>query len=63
MIFNEIKCRVSTSLGLVGGWIPCIPHCVCACLQTACKFFRVTFQQKGLLSWRQTMLFLASLNM
>ena len=25
MIFNEIKCYVNTSLGLVGGCIPCIP--------------------------------------
>jgi len=25
MIFNELKCRVNTSLGLVGGYIPCIP--------------------------------------
>jgi len=25
MIFNEIKCHVNTSLGLVGGCIPCIP--------------------------------------
>jgi len=25
MIFNEIKCHVNTSLGLVGG---CIPPCV-----------------------------------
>jgi len=25
MIFNEIKGHVSTSLGLVGGCIPCIP--------------------------------------
>jgi len=28
MIFNEIKCRVNTSLGLVGGCIPCISPCV-----------------------------------
>jgi len=29
MIFNEIKCRVNTILGLVGGYIPCIlPPCV-----------------------------------
>ena len=28
MIFNEIKCHVNTSLGLVGGWIPCMPLCV-----------------------------------
>jgi len=25
MIFNETKCHVKTSLGLVGGCIPCIP--------------------------------------
>jgi len=25
IIFNEIKCHVNTSLGLVGGCIPCIP--------------------------------------
>jgi len=25
MIFNEIKCHVNTTLGLVGGCIPCIP--------------------------------------
>ena len=25
MIFNEIKCHVNTSLGLLGGCIPCIP--------------------------------------
>jgi len=31
MIFNEIKCHVNTSLGLVGGCIPCIPPCVRAC--------------------------------
>jgi len=24
MIFNEIKCHVNTSLGLVGGCIPCV---------------------------------------
>jgi len=28
MIFNEIKCHVNTSLGLVGECIPCIPSCV-----------------------------------
>jgi len=33
MIFNEIKCHVNTSLGLVGGSIPCIPPCVRACSQ------------------------------
>jgi len=27
MIFNEIKCHVNTSLGLVGGCIPCILPC------------------------------------
>jgi len=27
MIFNEIKCRVSTSLGLVGGCISCVRAC------------------------------------
>jgi len=27
MIFNEIKCHVNTSLGLVGGCIPCFPPC------------------------------------
>jgi len=32
MIFNEIKCQVKTSLGLVGGCIPCIPPCVRACI-------------------------------
>jgi len=32
MIFNELKCRVNTSLGLVGGYIPCIPPCVRACV-------------------------------
>jgi len=31
MIFNEIKCHVNTSLGLVEGYIPCIPPCVRAC--------------------------------
>jgi len=25
MIFNEVKCHVNTSLGLVGGCIPCTP--------------------------------------
>jgi len=25
MILNEIKCHVNTSLGLMGGCIPCIP--------------------------------------
>jgi len=25
MIFNEIKCHVNTSFGLVGGCISCIP--------------------------------------
>jgi len=25
MIFNELNCHVNTSLGLVGGCIPCIP--------------------------------------
>jgi len=25
MIFNEIQCHANTSLGLVGGCIPCIP--------------------------------------
>jgi len=33
MIFNEIKCHVNTSLGLVGGCIPCIPPCVRAWMQ------------------------------
>jgi len=28
MIFNEIKCHVKASLGLVGGCIPWIPPCV-----------------------------------
>jgi len=32
-IFNEIKCHVNTSLGLVGECIPCIPPCVRACFQ------------------------------
>jgi len=27
MIFNEIKCHVNTSFGLVGGCIPCTPLC------------------------------------
>jgi len=27
MIFNEIKCHVNTSLGLLGGFIPCITPC------------------------------------
>jgi len=31
MILNEIKCHVNTSLGLVGGCIPCFPPCVRAC--------------------------------
>ena len=31
MIFNEIKCHVNTSLGLVGGCIPCISPYVRAC--------------------------------
>jgi len=31
MIFNEIKCHVNTSLGLVGGCIPCIHSRVRAC--------------------------------
>jgi len=30
MIFNEVKCHVNTSLGLVGGCIPCIPPPVSA---------------------------------
>jgi len=30
MIFNEIKCRVNTSLGLVGGMHPLHPHPVSA---------------------------------
>jgi len=30
MIFNEIKCHVNTSLGLVGGCIPCSPTPVSA---------------------------------
>jgi len=33
MIFNEIKCHVNTSLGLMGGCIPCIPPCVRAWIQ------------------------------
>jgi len=32
MIFNEIKCRVNTSLGLVGGMQGMHPPCVRACL-------------------------------
>jgi len=31
MIFNEIRCHVNTSLGLMGGCIPCIPPCVSVC--------------------------------
>jgi len=32
MSFNEIKCHVNTSLGLVGGASPESPPCVRACL-------------------------------
>jgi len=35
MIFNEIKCRVNTSLGLVGGMHPLHPPCVFAPAATA----------------------------
>ena len=34
MIFNEIKCRVNTSLGLVGGMHP---PCVRACMTDYCR--------------------------
>jgi len=42
MIFNEIKCGVNTSLGLVGGCIPCThPPCVRTCaMQTFLIFMR-----------------------
>jgi len=36
MSFNEIKCHVNSSLGLVGGCIPCIPPCVRGCLCVPC---------------------------
>ena len=32
MVFNEIKCHVNTSLGLVGGMHPLHPPCVRACI-------------------------------
>jgi len=40
MIFNEIKCHVNTSLGLVGRMHPLHPHCVRAweCLHFFCRF-------------------------
>jgi len=34
MIFNEIKCHVNTSLGLVGGMHPCIPPVFAPALDT-----------------------------
>ena len=43
MIFNEIKCHVNTSLGLVGGCWACIPPCVRAWL--GC-FYLLVNQQK-----------------
>jgi len=35
MIFNEIKCHINTSLGMVGGCIPCI-HSLCPRLYAGC---------------------------
>ena len=34
MIFNEIKCHVNTSLGLVGEMHPLHPPCVRACIRS-----------------------------
>jgi len=37
MIFNEIKCHVNTSLGLVGGDVsPAFPPCICAWCGVCC---------------------------
>jgi len=38
MILNEIKCHVNTSLGLVGGCIPCIAP-LCPRLAIVCYYF------------------------
>jgi len=46
MIFNEIKCHVNTSLGLLGGFIPCITPCVRAsscCWLCTVMLFRIQF--------------------
>ena len=36
MIFNEIKCRVNTSLGLVGGMHPLHPPCPRLAVSPSC---------------------------
>ena len=50
MIFNEIKCHVNTSLGLVGG---CIPPCVRACTQCLRDPHKpsICFHNQGACSW------------
>jgi len=38
MIFNEIKCHINTSLGLVGGCIPFIPPVSALGIKSACDY-------------------------
>jgi len=46
MIFNEIKCHVNISLGLVGGCIPCISP-LCPRLSTALTLLLKSFARKS----------------
>jgi len=41
MSFNEIKCHVNISLGLVGGCIPCIPPVSAPGLKTPRRFCKI----------------------
>jgi len=66
MIFNEIKCHVNTSLGLVGGCIPCIPHPVSApafiimlCFFVRLVYFCFSLVYSGLF-WGSSSLFLGN---
>jgi len=40
MIFNEIKCHINTSLGLVGGCIPFIPPVSALGIKSACDYWQ-----------------------
>jgi len=51
MIFNEIKCHVNTSFGLLGGCIPCIAPWVRACLEPLLKIIALS-EQLCLTAWR-----------
>jgi len=66
MIFNEIKCHVSASLGLVGGCTPCIPPCPRLAIAYIVLFFsreNLLFSGYFLLHVQTSLYFQTSMNM